>query len=174
MATYTLISRNVLSSSAASVTFSSIPVTYTDLVVRCSTRSDQASALDLVTSIFNGSSFGDYSYRSLIGNSATVSSNNASGHTYMRNGYTSGNSATASTFGSTEIYIPSYLSSTAKPVGNFSVGENNSATAAQAHITAYASLWSLTNAITSITISPINGPNWVSGSSFYLYGISNA
>ena len=173
-ATYTLISSNVLTTTAASVTFSAIPATYTDLVVRCSTRSDQASVLDLVTLIFNGSSAGNYSFRSLIGNSSTASSNNGSGQPYMRNGYTSGDSATASTFGSTEIYIPSYLSSTAKPVGNFSVGENNSAATAQAYVTAYASLWNLTNAITSITISPINGPNWVSGSSFYLYGISNA
>ena len=44
MATYTLISSNVLSSSAASVTFSSIASTYTDLVLRVSARDDRAGS----------------------------------------------------------------------------------------------------------------------------------
>ena len=44
--TYTLISSNVLASSAASVTFSAIPSTYTDLVVRASIRSDATSDAD--------------------------------------------------------------------------------------------------------------------------------
>ena len=38
--TYTLISSNVLASSAATVTFSSIPATYTDLVLRVSARNN--------------------------------------------------------------------------------------------------------------------------------------
>ena len=172
--TYQLISSNTLASSATSVTFSSIPATYTDLEIRCSTRSDQASNIDLVTLTFNGSSAGNYSNTSFIGNSSTVTSNRGSGQPYLRNGYTSGNSTTANTFGSTTIYIPNYLSSNAKPVANFSVGENNSAATAAAYVSVYASLWSLTSAITSITISPINGPNWLTGSSFYLYGVKNS
>ena len=45
-ATYTLIASNTLSSAAASVTFSAIPATYTDLVLRYSARSDGASVDD--------------------------------------------------------------------------------------------------------------------------------
>ena len=53
--TYTLISSNVLGSSAASVTFSSIPATYTDLVLRVSARTD-ADDTSLIT--FNGTTTG--------------------------------------------------------------------------------------------------------------------
>lgn len=172
--TYTLIASNTLSSPAASITFSAIPATYDDLIIHCSTRSDQASNIDLVTSTFNGSSATNYSFRSLLGNSSTGSSNNGTAQPYMRHSYTDGDSATSSVFGSTEIYIPKYRSSTAKPVGNYGVSENNSTATASAYISAYASLWGLTSAITSITISPINGPNWLAGSTFWLYGIKNS
>jgi len=56
MATYTLISSNVLTSSAASVTFSSIPATYTDLVVRLSARATTTASNIWVT--FNGTGTG--------------------------------------------------------------------------------------------------------------------
>ena len=44
--TYTLITSQTLASSAASVTFSSIPSTYTDLVLRVSARTDNAAVSD--------------------------------------------------------------------------------------------------------------------------------
>ena len=55
MPTYTLISSNVLTTAAASVTFSSIPATFTDLVLRMSAQADGASnAFDNITLTFNG------------------------------------------------------------------------------------------------------------------------
>ena len=47
--------------------------------------------------------------------------------------------------------------------------ENNATTA---YIANYANLWQTSSAITSISLQ-VTGQNFVSGSSFYLYGISS-
>jgi hypothetical protein len=172
-ATYTLISSNVLSSSAASVTFSAIPATYTDLVLRISGRSDAASTQDSVRIRFNGNSSSIYSRTQLFGGgtSGTQGSSNSSNIDRILAPYVDGDSATASTFGSNEIYIPSYLASQNKPVSVFGVSETN---ATGTYMGVSAALFSSTTAISSMVIAPENGSNWLSGSSFYLYGISNA
>ena len=172
--TYNLITSTTLSTSTASVTFSSLPTTFTDLLIKCSTRSDQPSVLDLVIGTFNGSSASNYDNYSLIGNGANSVSNRGLSQPYMRFGYTDGNSAGSNIFGATEIYIPNYQSSTNKIASGFSGSGNNSTSAADAFVTMYATRWALTSAITSITISPINGPNWIAGSTFQLYGIKNS
>jgi hypothetical protein len=173
-ATYTLISSNVLTSSAASVTFSSIPATYTDLVVRVSARTTQAGPNEVMIYTLNGNTGSNYSRTQLISNASTVISNMASAAANIRAGWQDGDTATANTFGSAEIYIPSYTVTQNKPTSNFSVAENNSAGTADTYINATAGLFSITNAITSIAFATINGNNFLSGSSFYLYGISNA
>ena len=172
-ATYTLISSNVLSSSAASVTFSAIPATYTDLVLRISARSDNASVSDGLNMTFNGVGGTSYSRTMLRGNgtdATSVRSSSTSSFQSAPNGVV-GNNATSNTFGSIEIYVPSYLVSQNKPISYFGAGEENATTA---FMGVYAGLFSNTSAVSSITCSPINGTNFLSTSSFYLYGISNA
>lgn len=169
--TYNLIASNVLSSSAASVTFSAIPSTYTDLVLRISTRVSRAvndSHNCLMT--FNNSTSADYSFRFVAGTGTTASSvgiSNDIGVFVLSNG----NSTTANTFSSNEIYIPNYASSTNKPSSVFDVVENNSATINA--IMGKAGLRSNTAAITSIKLDA-DGHNYLAGSSFYLYGIKNS
>jgi hypothetical protein len=170
--TYTLISSNVLSSSAASVTFSAIPSTYTDLVLRVSSRSDSTGAASTIRLRFNGSSSANYSETLLSGSGSAAVSTRSSNATYMFNaGYfvDDGNGATANTFGTTEIYIPSYTAAQNKPLSGITAQEDN---ATAARITAEAGLWSNTAAITSIEI--ISNYNFLSTSSFYLYGIKNS
>lgn len=173
--TYTLISSNVLTSSAASVTFSSIPATYTDLVLRISARSNAGGSYNLFKITYNSVST-SYSDTLLYkdGTNATPQSQRASSTTFYSNAGTglpfNDSGSTANTFGSTEIYIPSYTASQNKPASVFSVQEDNSTTQ---YMAVDASLWSNTAAITSIIIAQ-NGGSFVSGSSFYLYGISNA
>lgn len=170
--TYTLISSNVLASSAASVTFSSIPSTYTDLVLRVSAR-DNAAAV--TTTLFlvaynTDTTFTGNSFTRLYAAGASVYSDNgtASGNI----SYMAGANATANTFGSSEIYIPAYAGAQYKPISNFSVAETNDATTAR--VAAFAALWSNTAAITTLTITPFSGGNFASTSSFYLYGIKNS
>jgi hypothetical protein len=166
--TYTLISSNVLASSAASVTFSAIPSTYTDLVLRANVRSDLGDYADYVTLAINALGANADSQRTLYNSDGTVASGSG-----MVTPIT-GNTATSNTFSNTEYYFSMYSnSSTKKPFSIFSNAENNSSTQYFAPMVA-ASLTSSTAAITALTFRPAFGSNLVSGSSFYLYGIKNS
>jgi hypothetical protein len=172
MATYTLISSNVLSSSAASVTFSAIPATYTDLVLRVSSRGSVSGNQTFLVS-FNGAASGSlYSTTELIAEGTSAFSQKVSSY-YGIEAYALSNDSgtTANTFNSVEMYIPNYTVSQNKPASLFGVKENNSSTVNV--IDANANLWRDTSAITSIVITQGSG-SFVTGSSFYLYGISNA
>lgn len=168
--TYTLIASNTLSSSAASVTFSSIPSTYTDLVIRYSARG--ASNIDTVTLRVNSDSTVLYSYRSLQGNgSAATSSNDGGGDTQSVLPYGVVNSTyTASTFSNGEIYIPNYTVSQNRQIGTFQTQENNSTTSG---IATTATLYRSTTTISTLTLYGSAG-SFAAGSSFYLYGIANS
>jgi hypothetical protein len=169
--TYTLISSNVLGSSAASVTFSAIPSTYTDLVLRMSLRSDESGQTSSeFTSQLNGTS-ANYSLTRLRGNGSTASSSRISNAARFALGEIPAGNSTTNTFTATEIYIPSYTASQNKPLSSKNYQENNN-TSANIHI--IANLWRDTSAITSISFAINGGFNFVSGSSFYLYGIKNS
>jgi hypothetical protein len=170
--TYTLISSNTLSSSAASVTFSSIPSTYTDLVLRVSARSDSndGGSTGSLTALYfyvNGGA-GTGSGTRLTGNGAAASSDRWTD--YGKIFPQTDSSLTTNTFSNIEIYIPSYTASQNKPYSSFSVAENNATTA---YVGVNAGLYPSTTSISSLVLYPWNG-NFVSGSSFYLYGIKKS
>jgi hypothetical protein len=151
---------------AASIEFTSIPNTFTDLIVKVSARTAAAFASDEFYVQFNGST-SSLTYRSLIGTpeSGTATSNTSS------SGYLNGNTATASTFGNAEIYIPNYAGSTNKSVSVDSVNENNASTTRP---TLNATLWSNTAAITSLKIISATSSTIQQYSTAYLYGVKNA
>jgi hypothetical protein len=161
--TYTLIEAKTLASAVSSVTFSSIPQTYTDLKLVCSTRLVSGNFPDLNIS-FNGST-SNFTNKNILGSGASVTS----GTDVRVIGFTEGTSQTSSTFTNGEVYIPNYTSSNYKSFSADNVTENN-ATTAYSHLVA--GLWSDVSAITSITISA--GANFDSASTFYLYGIKNS
>ena len=169
--TYTLISSNVLTSSTASVTFSSIPATYTDLVLRISARlEDTGSSFPRIR--FNGITTTTYSATYVRGDGASASSGTDPNDSYIAYMITDNASNTSNTFSNQEIYIPSYTVSQNKPVSISYVRESNSAST-DVNLGAVAGLWRNTAAITEIGLVPI-GTNYATGSSFYLYGISNS
>jgi hypothetical protein len=156
------------------VTFSSIPATYTDLVIKYSSRSNLSGEGDDIKMILNGSTASVYSTRALKGNGATAFSQSQSGTNAPYSGMGNGNSTTSSTFGNGEYYIPNYTSTTAaKSASADGVSENN-ATTAIAALNAY--LWNPATqaAITTIALSPFNGTLFLEHSTFYLYGVKNA
>lgn len=167
--TYTLISSS-FPTSGNSVTFSSIPQTYTDLVIRVSGRTTNSSIISSFQVGFNGVTTSTYSSVSVQGNgSAPSSSRSQSNEIYS--GFINGGNSLANSFGSSEIYIPNYTNSTNnKQISSFTVSEDNSGTA---YITASAGLSSNTAAISSITVY-FGGNTIASGSSLYLYGIKNS
>ena len=172
MPTYQLISSNVLSSSTTTVTFSSIPATYTDLVLKMSLRTDVAGSGGEGILRINNDTNAIYSSTSLQGNG-----NNNTGASARTSGttntfffeYVSGTGTTANSFGSSEVYIPSYTAAQNKQISTNSVQETN---ARVAYIQDFAILYRDSTTISRLDLISNSG-NWVSGSSFYLYGISN-
>jgi len=171
-ATYTLISSNVLTSTAATVTFSAIPATYTDLVLRYSLRTDRAGETwDIADITFNGNTSSLYSMTNLDADGSAASSARVANNTSLYSSRLDAAAATSNTFGNGELYIPSYTASQNKAISDYGVQETNGSVA---YIRANAFLFRSTTAISSIKFAPTFGTNFVSGSSFYLYGISNA
>lgn len=164
--TFTLIaSSTVGAGGASSIDFTSIPSTYTDLVIKISGRTNVNNVVDTVAIKFN-SNTSSYTWRELYGDGASAAS--ASGST-QRTTYTEGNNASfPNVFGNSEIYIPNYAGSTNKSYSADGVSEANQTTAWMA---LDAGLWSNTAAITSIGLSPISGTLWQQYSTAYLYGV---
>ena len=158
-------SSTVGASGAASIDFTSIPSTFTDLCILTSVRVDGATAATQMT--FNGGGTGTFSSRWLRGTGSAVSS---SIETNIHAGYANYSGTTASTFANATIYIPNYAGSSQKSVSVDSVNENNATTAFAVLI---AGLWTGTAAINQVTLSPVSG-NYVQYSTAYLYGVKNA
>lgn len=161
--TYTLIaSVTVGSGGSASISFTAIPATYTDVVVKLSTRNTGASVGNFANYTLNSTT---PTGRTLYGNGATAASDSGQyGH------IDTGGGATASTFANSEIYIPNYAGSNNKSFSVDGVAENNGTTGFDV---LSAGLASTSAAITSITVSPQSG-NYAQYSTAYLYGIKNS
>lgn len=154
---------------AATISFSSIPATYTDLVLKLSGRASNSSAANSLRLQINSITSG-YSARGLRGDGSAASSFTDSGATFFA-GVINANTGTSSTFSNIEIYIPNYAGSTNKSISIDSVRENNT-TAADAYL--IAGLLSNTAAITSLTLTCETSANFMEYSTAYLYGVSNA
>jgi hypothetical protein len=165
--TMTLIASQTLASAVSSVTFSSIPSTYTDLQLVVSARgTTQYDNGGYVYYFYPNGATTNLSMKYLNGSgSAATSGSDTSAFVYM-----TPSDYTASTFSNNSIYMQNYTSSNYKYYSTDSVMENN-ATAANRSL--QAGLWSQTTAISSLTLTTASA-NFAVYSSFYLYGIKNS
>jgi hypothetical protein len=153
------------SGGASSITFSSIPQGYTDLVIKISVR-DSGSGPYQLSGRFNGDSGINYSNTLLQANGNSASSGNSANGNAVLFGLSGGSSETSNVFAINEIYIPNYTGSNYKSFVSDAVTENNGSVSYQ-YLTA--GLWRSTSAITSITALATN--SFVQYSTFALYGI---
>jgi hypothetical protein len=160
-----LIETKTLGTAQASIEFTSIPQTFTDLVVLFSCRTDRADLLDGISGNINGSS-ANFTTRNLIGDGSAASSNTT---TVGSLGLATGATSTSNTFGSSSVYIPNYTAATNKSMSADQITETNATAGFQL---LRAILWSNTAAITSINFVPQFGTNLVAGSTISLYGIT--
>lgn len=161
-ATFEPIATTTLSSAASTITFSSIPGTYTDLRLIILTNDASGNTVGVR---FNSDTGTNYSSTRLSGNGTTVSSASFTNQTKALCGVSS-YSTGYFTFQSLDIF--SYAGSTYKSVLNLSSDEDNRQIRAMVH------LWRSTSAITSISIFDNGGGNFVSGTTATLYGILKA
>jgi hypothetical protein len=172
--TYTLISSvTVGSGGAANIQFTSIPATYTDLLLKVSPRQSGNVNSYQFSLRFNGNSSSIYNRKMLFGYGTGVDSQTQSNVDSMWIGFDQSNSAGANIFGNYEVYIPNYASSNQKSLSADSVTEENTTDLYGTSL--IAGLWANTAAITSILLQDLHGgTNLLQYSTAYLYGISNA
>lgn len=166
--TYSPIATQTLSSSAASVTFSNIPSTFQDLVVRFSARLD-TSTTDSTIKMFTNISASVYSAFTYRGTGSTADSSFHSNFTTWQKNTINAATSASTTFTNAELYIPNYLSSLSKAPYYFQAMEDNST---QAYLMATGFLVDSSTAINSLTFETYSPNNFVAGSSFDLYGIA--
>jgi len=155
--TYEPIATTTLGSATASYTFSSIPATYTDLVLVANFSKSAAARLDMQ---FNGDTGSNYSYTRLNGNGTSASSDRLSNFGVIDAGYTD------TTISTSIIQINNYANTTTQKTAMIR------ANASSLNVGLFLGLWRSTAAINSITLG--GGNNLQTGSTFTLYGIKAA
>ena len=167
--TYTLIASNTVGSGGiAQVDFTSIPATYTDLLVKTSVNN--ATILDVVLMRFNSNSSSIYTQKVLRGTGTAAAAFENTGWSAATSFGLSYTGDSANNFSNNEYYIPNYAGSNYKSIINDSAHEANLSTA---YLVLYSGLFSDTTAITSINLIGKDG-NFAQYSTFYLYGIKNS
>jgi hypothetical protein len=163
--TYEPIATTTLGSAANSITFSSIPSTYTDLrlVIVYTATTGQPTSLR-----FNSDTGTNYSGTYLVGQGASVSSGRASNQTAMPVEDIEGATSTPYLV---EIDVFSYAGSTNKTALISVAGDRNGA----GEILKYVGLWRSTSAINTLEFKVTNASfNLLTGTTATLYGIKNA
>ena len=158
-ATYSLITSQVLSSTSVSVTITSIPSTFTDLVLVVQTA--QPSSTGELYIRFNSDTGTNHSYTSVTGDVTSVGANRTSNGSVIFAGHL------GTSFMTSIIDIFDYAN-TNKWKTTVLRGSNADRVVGQV-----SGQWRSTSAVTSIFLSQMNsGTNlFVSGSTFRLYGI---
>lgn len=163
-ATYIALANLTLTGTDSSITFSSIPATYRDLVLVISAASDDAATADNIGVYFN-SSTSNYSTVRMLGTGSTTISGTAPVSTRIAQITVPAANLTGQ-FGSAIINVMDY-SATDK---HKTVLVRSNTPGDQTH--AAAGRWADTSAITSVTIDLYaSTDNFISGSTFALYGI---
>jgi hypothetical protein len=165
MSTYTPIASVTLSSAQPVITFTGLPQTYTDLVLRCNfTTSDSATVLNMT---LNGDTSSNYSRIQIWGNgSGTGDLIQTSQSSFAMGYWQTGSGNQIQSITNLMNYTNSTLYKTWLTRWNQVAGIDNSATASSG-------TWRSTNAVTSITLTPSTG-NIAAGSTFDIYGVANA
>lgn len=158
-----LIAETTLGASAANVDFTSIPTTFSHLLLTWQARSDAAVTASTLLVRFNGDSAANYAWEKLDAIAAAASAASFTAQTSIQIDALVGASAPASQSGFGHAWIPNYLGVTFFKQISLIGGQS---TYAQLHT----GLWSSTAAINRVTILPTTG-NFVAGTRFSLYGV---
>lgn len=146
--------------SSSQLVMSSIPATYTDLVLVI--NGGQATADQSYSLRFNGDTGSNYSNTQIVGNGSTATSNRNTSQTRGFIHSTAMNSLADTIIVSIQNYSNSTTYKTAISRGN----------SVSYRVVSSVVLWRSTSAITSITV--LGDANFLSGSTFTLYGIAAA
>jgi len=161
--TYEPIASTTLGSSASSVTFSSIPQTYTDLVLITEGIGASGGSYDVDMNVrLNSDTGGNYSFTYFYGNGSTTNANRG---TNTSNGIIGGVNDSGrsmsichfNNYSNTDTY-KTFIARINRPT----------------LVAAFVNLWRSTSAISTIYLYPDSSKSFAAGFTFTLYGITAA
>lgn len=163
---YPLSSITVPSAGTSSITFSSIPSTYTHLQIRIMGRSDRATTTDVVKLNFNSDSGANYTEHDLYGDGSSVNAGGYTGLTSANAYRIAGGNAGNNIQGAIIIDILDYANTnkykTLRSLGGVDLNGSG-------QVWLNSSLWLNTSAISNIVLTSVGTLQQYS--SFALYGI---
>jgi hypothetical protein len=161
MANYELIT-SYTSTGENIITLSSIPQTYTDLVIKFSARGSASNQYELLYVLINGTSdnAGSAVHMGFPTYSAT--------YNFMNAGYPTDAASTANVFGPIEYYLPNYTKPSVQKSFLFNGGSEMQTSSIQQYFGGI-----LTNQTAAITSLSFNGEygTFLANTTIYLYGI---
>ena len=163
-----------LTSTASNIVFDNIPSNYTHLQIRILARATTASTQDGIKLVFNSDTTANYSNHDLWGNGSSTGAGALTGGsaTYGRTFAITAANASASIFGVSIIDILDYSSTSKfKTVRALTGNDQNGS----GEIDLSSVNWrNSANAISTITLSPVNGSTLAASTTAALYGIKGA
>jgi hypothetical protein len=152
--TYEPIATTTASGSQSVITFSSIPATYTDLVLVINAGENVGYYIRL-----NSDSGNNYSWTRVYGDGSAAVSDRDSNVDNISSGW---GGSTNNLF---TVNIMNYANTTTNKTALMRISDNN-------YVVALVGLWRNTDAVDTVSIT--GGGNYVAGSTFTLYGIASA
>jgi hypothetical protein len=164
---YSIVTQTVGAGGVSSITFSSIPSTYTHLQIRglCASTYALTNGISLRVQI-NGVSTSSYAIHNINGNGSAAAAENGTSNPYLNAGYIVGSSAPANTFSAVIMDFLDYTNSNKNPVMR-SLGGSETNSVGQVGL--FSGILATAGAISSITI--FTASNLAQYSSFALYGV---
>lgn len=164
----TQIQQIITSASQASVTFSAIPGTFTNLILRYIGRSLSVTAADDLKMQFNGDTGNNYTTQVTVSIGTAVSGIPIISASAFVIGTLTASTSTAGMSGGGSLIIPGYVQTLFNKTGSGLM----SYAQISANLTSFISglQWANTAAITSIALFPNLGSGFLNGSIFTLYG----
>jgi hypothetical protein len=162
---YESISTTTVSTPVSSITFSSIPSTYSHLQIRYIGRNSVNNSVIKIT--FNSDTGSNYSLHYLYGNGASAAAGGAASQTAVEANMAVSTYA-ANVFGGGVMDLLDYANTNKYKTLRVLNGFDNNGSG---QVTFSSGLWMNTNAVTSITLTPNSSGNFAQYSSFALYGI---
>ena len=162
-----------LTGNATAVVFSGIPSNYTHLQVRALARTDRTvDPRDYLGIRFNSDSTSSYTSHQLAGSGSSATSGGGGAGTEIQLGLAASAAQASSIFGSTIIDILDYANTSKNKTIRLLSGVDSNDT--NGSIRFESSVWLKTEAISTVSIEPGIGSNFVANSHFALYGIKGA
>jgi hypothetical protein len=171
------IATTTLSTATGTVTFSSIPQTYTHLQLRVMAQTNRGTyGIDEPKVTFNGDTGSNYKVYYLFGNGSTANASSDATTTFMKWGTGVLGTTTGANWGSIIVDILDYTNTNKYTTSRVLGGTDCNGTVGGlgGRVGVSSGLWMNTAAITSISLTPAEGTTFSQYSSFALYGIKGA